>query len=174
MPEEVRLPERVINPSDIKIYHITKKGKEAFKEGIPLPQMKEGIDYVLNIISYKELIRGKVRKMAEQKYGHDELPKYFKKSKKSVLALTLLLSSVMPASTQTIDCKMYEENLISQYFAINKDGSAYLRRNYLDKSDVANHKRCIATYNAEGLEPRIDKTFIHFGKGTYEIQLQGK
>mgnify|MGYP001573656761 FL=1 len=73
MTEEVSLPERIINPSDIKIYHMTEKGQEAFRKGIPFLKMIEGEDYTLDfIIDYKALVRQRVRENAKIELGYYE------------------------------------------------------------------------------------------------------
>ena len=194
MAEEVRLPERVINPSDIKIYHMTDKGQEAFRKGIPFLEMIEGRDYNLAfVIDYKQLVRQRVREAAEQPsylkmfdghrkpfftpkrhYNRHYVSSWKKMLPNSVAGFALLLGAVSGTSAQTIDCKMTEENLSYQFFVLHKDGSAYLRRVHNDKSNPLNEKRCIGTYEAEGLEPRVDRSIIHFGKGVYEVQEQGK
>ena len=76
--------------------------------------------------------------------------------------------------SSTLDCKMTEENLFRHYLVIEESGNAFYQRIYLDKSDILDQKRCVATYDIEGLEPRVRKTIVHFGKGTYEIQKQGQ
>lgn len=193
MQEELNLPEqseRVINPSDIRIYHMTEKGQEAFRKGIPFLEMIKGEDYTLAfIIDYKKLVAQRIKDNTDAYVNNHKRPRYSFKlhnayAKRTVAGLALLLGAVSPAYSQsipdelpakqkqTLECRMTEENLFAQYFVINKDGSAYLRRIHLDKSDYLNEKRCLATYDAEGLEPRVDKNIIHFGKGVYEVQGQ--
>lgn len=69
-------PERVINPSDIKIIYMTEKGQEAFRKGIPFLKMIEGEDYTIPfIIDYKVLVRQRVKDDARA-YHEYKRPRY--------------------------------------------------------------------------------------------------
>lgn len=73
-------PERVIYPSDIKIIYMTEKGQEAFRKGIPFLEMTEGQDYTIAfIINYRELVRQRIKDIAEANL-ENKRPRYsFKK-----------------------------------------------------------------------------------------------
>lgn len=94
-----------------------------------------------------------------------------------IYAQSLNIPNELPPKQKQVsalDCKMTEENLFRHYLVIEESGNAFYQRIYLDKSDILNQKRCVATYNIEGLEPRVNRTIVHFGNGTYEIQKQGQ
>src|SRR3990167_8922535 len=77
--------------------------------------------------------------------------------------------SIGLAQLGSIDCKLVEENLMTQYMIIESDGKGILHRNYLDKSSAPIVKRCKVEYEVTSMETKHDRQVVTFGPAKLRI-----
>ena len=83
--------------------------------------------------------------------------------------LKAILAGMMLVGSQSVDCKLTEENLITQFIKIDDGGKGTLSRIYIDRSDLEHVKRCRIEYDINEVQPRNNYFLMFFGPARYYV-----